>query len=181
MTFAKEEDDLTTVQDDFLQEKETETEAAKEETFKQILEKHPAIIDQINALTMMDNPCLVIDYDYLIDNPEYFSLVEKDFVKNVKLLGGAALQIYMEHHANDKLYFMTRVRISDPLLIRPLRSISTSNINKGVIVSTGTINSVSEKKSAIIEPVAICSNCGVEGVGRGGASVLTAVKQEHTR
>jgi replicative DNA helicase Mcm len=165
----EEDDELTTVQDDSEVEIELESNSAKEEVFKSILESRPQIVEQIKALTVQEHPCLVIDYDYLLDNQSsYFDINSNEFVKNVKLLGGAALQIYMDYHNNEKLEFETRVRISDPHLVRPLRSISTKDINKGVVVSTGTINSVSEKKSAVIEKVGMCSNCDYEGVVEGG-------------
>lgn len=158
------DDELTTVQDT----EELESHSAKEEIFKALLEKSSEIVDKINALTTQEHPCLIIDYDYLLDNSEvcdkYFLLngSNNEFVKNVKRLGGAALQIYKEYHPDDDLEFETRVKISDPMLARPLRTISAKNVNKGVVVSTATINSISKNTTAVVEKYGICYNCNQE-------------------
>lgn len=161
----KEDDDLTTVQDSE-EEIELESHGAKEEIFKALLEKSSEIVDKINALTTQEHPSLVIDYDYLLNDSEicdkYFSINSVEFVKNVKRLGGAALQIYKEYHDNEELEFETRVRISDPMLARPLRTISAKKVNKGVVVSTATINSISKNTIAIVEKWGICYNCNQE-------------------
>lgn len=157
------DDDLTTVQDD---EDDQESNSAKEETFKALLEKHPEIVDAINALTTQEHPCLVIDYDYLLDNPE-FALNSNEFVKNVKLLGGAALEIYKEYHPDETIEFETRVRISDPHLIRPLRTITAKKVNKGIVVSKATVNTVSKNTTANVEPWGVCYNCNQEGPHNG--------------
>jgi replicative DNA helicase Mcm len=164
------EDDITTVQDE--QEIELESHSAKEEIFKGLLEKSQEIVEKINALTTMEHPSLIIDYDYLLDNiaicEKYFLLNSVEFVKNVKLLGAAALEIYKEYHPDDEeLEFETRVRISDPMMARPLRTISAKNVNKGVVVSTATINSISKNTTAITEKWGVCYNCNQEGAYTG--------------
>jgi hypothetical protein len=71
------EDDITTVQDE--QEIELESHSAKEEIFKGLLEKSQEIVEKINALTTMEHPSLIIDYDYLLDN---IAICEKYFLLN---------------------------------------------------------------------------------------------------
>jgi replicative DNA helicase Mcm len=155
------------------EDEEKETDSYVTERLKEILELNDDIVEKIRALvTMNQHPSLVIDYDYFLNFPEvlekYFLLNSDGFVKNIELLGAAALEIFKEYNPGEILEFETRLRIGDPQLLRPLKSIDTKDINR-VVISTGIINSASKPAATYKIPTAVCSNCNYEKQRSAGA------------